>query len=63
MRPLIVTVFVAWAWLALLALPHAAEPGPRVVPACEEDEVIVGTGDFAGGYWTGYQCVNFEEVR
>ena len=35
--------------VALLALP------PRI-PACEEDAVIVGIGDFEAGRWSGYEC-------
>jgi hypothetical protein len=28
----------------------------RTVPSCEEDAVIVGTGDFEHGRWTSYVC-------
>lgn len=30
-------------------------PVPRI-PACAEDTVIVGTGDYAHGRWTAYVC-------
>lgn len=26
------------------------------VPSCSEDEIIVGTGDYSGGFWTDYKC-------
>jgi hypothetical protein len=28
----------------------------RNVAACQEDQVLVGTGDFEGGYWEAYVC-------
>jgi hypothetical protein len=27
-----------------------------IIPACQEDAVIVGQGDFVEGYWTEYVC-------
>ncbi len=27
------------------------------IPACQEDEVVVGNGDFSSGYWSNYECV------
>lgn len=40
---------------------HLSEPTPFVevypdLPACEEDQVLVGIGEFADGYWTDYAC-------
>lgn len=26
------------------------------VPQCQEDEIIVGQGDFSGGFWDSYSC-------
>lgn len=26
------------------------------VPKCEEDEIVMGTGDFSGGLWDRYRC-------
>ena len=28
----------------------------RVVPACQEDAVLIGAGDFDGGRWDWYEC-------
>lgn len=33
-----------------------------VVPACQEDEVVVGRGDFKGGYWSAYGCETLDDV-
>jgi len=41
---------------AQAAHAEGRDRGERVVPACQEDEVIVGTGDFVAGRWTGYRC-------
>lgn len=27
-----------------------------MLPKCQEDEVLVGVGDFAYGHWTAYEC-------
>ena len=35
-------------WLASLTQP--------AMPVCEEDQVIVGAGDFEAGRWTAYVC-------
>ena len=32
-----------------------AESG-QPLPVCAEDDIIVGTGDFKDGTWTGYTC-------
>lgn len=32
-------------------------------PKCQEDDVIVGTGNFSNGYWDSYKCVNIDEVK
>lgn len=50
-------------WLALMWVVVGAMDQPPTVPACQEDEVVVGVGDFDNGYWSGYECRNFEEVR
>jgi hypothetical protein len=38
----------------------------QLAPACQEDEVIIGTGDFKStGYWDHYECFhpdNFEQI-
>lgn len=38
----------------VIALLNTMEP-PRV-PSCQEDEILVGTGEFHNGYWTHYEC-------
>lgn len=58
------TALAAALLLGALALGAAniagpdASPAPAgpVVPACAEDSVLLGTGDFEAGYWTGYEC-------
>lgn len=32
---------------------------PRA-PRCEEDQVVVGAGDFQNGYWDRYECRSVE---
>jgi len=32
----------------------------HLAPKCPEDAVLVGTGDFSGGYWTSYVCENLD---
>ena len=34
----------------------SADSAARIVPQCQEDEVIVGEGDFTAGRWSGYRC-------
>lgn len=57
-----VVIFIALVALvlALIGPPWSHVP---TVPSCQEDEVVVGVGDFDNGYWSGYECRNFEEVR
>ena len=39
----------------------AKAPVARPIPACLEDELIVGRGDYNGdGFWTRYECVAFD---
>lgn len=28
------------------------------VPTCQEDEILIGSGDFAHGRWGQYQCAH-----
>jgi hypothetical protein len=63
MRRALVAVFVtAFAVQTALLATIAVMPSAVIVPACQEDEVLVGQGDFRAGYWDAYHCVNFEEV-
>lgn len=34
----------------------------RQVLSCPEDCVIVGTGDFSGGFWEGYTCIPMDDL-
>lgn len=43
------------ACLLALGFAFGVWTQPRV-PACAEDTVIVGTGDFEHGHWTTYTC-------
>lgn len=45
-----VAVIVLCLALALIAST------PPALPACEEDQVLVGAGDFEMGKWTAYEC-------
>jgi len=42
--------------LAAASLGFQLEAANARIPRCEEDQVIVGTGDFAAGQWTSYVC-------
>jgi hypothetical protein len=41
--------------LVVVAALAGASTG-RAIPRCEEDAVLIGTGDFHAGQWTAYQC-------
>ena len=28
----------------------------RTIPRCQEDAMLIGTGQFEGGAWTAYEC-------
>jgi len=49
------TLVLVWI-LAAAALGVLLENANARIPRCEEDQVIVGTGDFAAGQWTSYVC-------
>ena len=40
----------------VLFLITALVAGTRPVPQCEEDQVLIGTGDFDAGRWDAYVC-------
>lgn len=44
----------------LVTIPRVEVAPP--VPACQEDQLILGAGDYAGGYWTVYTCINLEGI-
>lgn len=33
---------------------------PAAMPSCQEDEIVVGVGDYDAGYWDAYVCQHFE---
>lgn len=38
------------------AVAGAAVERIATTPRCQEDAVLIGTGDFQGGRWTAYAC-------
>lgn len=52
--------FVTLVFLAILVALTAVQP--RTIPQCEEDEVVVGFGDFEHGYWDAYECVPMDDL-
>lgn len=40
-------------WLACAAIILIETP---VIPVCEEDQVLMGTGEFKNGQWSQYTC-------
>lgn len=50
---LFVAAVAAMSW-AIAADRQASTS--RTVPACEEDAVLIGSGDFVAGRWTTYLC-------
>ena len=36
--------------------PETPSNNQREIPACEEDAVTIGTGDFVAGRWSAYRC-------
>jgi hypothetical protein len=54
-------VIILLAWVALTYALLIPSGHPPYVPPCQEDEVIVGVGDFGtNGYWSGYECRNLD---
>lgn len=39
-----------------LSLVMSGQTAMRVVPACQEDSVLIGNGQFTNGYWSRYEC-------
>lgn len=57
MRPLVVLGLIALIALALSVNAMLVLDTAPTVPACAEDEVIVGVGDFhPSGLWDAYRC-------
>ena len=44
------------AILVTFAIFALVRDGTPTVPACVEDSVIVGFGEYENGYWTHYSC-------
>ena len=34
-----------------------------ILPHCEEDELIIGVGDFNGEVWDSYECAHYSVTR
>ena len=49
-------VILAVIATAVLAAALLVNNVPAPMPACEEDAVLVGVGDFEAGRWTAYEC-------
>ena len=50
-----VTATLLAVWLAGVSVTQ--------VPACQEDEVVVGLGDYSNGTWSaGYACVALDDL-
>lgn len=47
---------IVWTMALLYALVLTGHTGFRAVPRCEEDAVLVGTGQFEDGRWSAYTC-------
>ena len=54
---------VALAWLFVIMVGMSIVRGDVSIPPCQEDEVIVGVGNFySDGYWDEYLCVHPEVI-
>lgn len=52
------TIFaIAFWWTVILLATAIRDSRPPAVPHCEEDQYIVGQGDFHAGYWDRYGCL------
>jgi hypothetical protein len=47
------SAIAAWILLVILAATLFIQP---LLPRCEEDQVLVGYGDFEHGRWSAYAC-------
>ena len=60
---IIATLFLTWIPTEDNTETIMEQLNSRMVPSCQEDEVIVGRGDFnSAGYWGNYYCENVDEV-
>jgi hypothetical protein len=59
---LLVVMFVFAMLLGayLDAIPYPLRP---FVLTCQEDEAIIGQGDFSAGLWDSYACVAVDNLR
>jgi len=46
-----------FATIALLGIVSSVLAPVPTIPLCQEDEIIIGIGDFDGTYWEEYQCI------
>lgn len=56
-RAYLIVAALLLAWVAIPDGPAASsEPSTPAIPACEEDAVLIGVGDFEQGRWSAYTC-------
>ena len=55
-----VTLF--WLFVIMVGVGIVEGRNFHDAPSCQEDEVIVGIGDFDSGYWSEYICVHPEVI-
>ena len=50
------------AILVLALVIRLADSTFRDMPTCQEDEVIIGAGDFNGRRWEDYRCIPLDDL-
>ena len=55
---------VALFWLFVIMVGVGIVEGRNFhnAPSCQEDELIVGVGDFDSGYWSEYLCIHLDNI-
>ena len=56
MATMAVIVFIAFLFTQAYVNNNDDVAPTKGIPSCSEDEIIVGTGDYSGGFWTNYKC-------
>ncbi len=58
-----VALTLAVAALVALAAPRVVLAGSSPsLPACSEDAILVGHGQYASGHWSKYSCVALDDL-
>lgn len=56
-------MMAAGFFMGALLLSMAFHGHTPFVPQCQEDEVVIGRGDFGNdGYWDFYECANRDDI-